>query len=137
MKWFSACGVIFLGMILLCGCGGSGLTTVEGEVLYDGQPLEKGSIFFSPVAEGRPAKSDVQNGNFSLITDGESGVFPGKYFVYFDVPAIIDDEIDSEGLEEVELEIPIPKRFLSRQDSLIKEVKAGQKNHFKIEIPAE
>lgn len=55
---------------MIAGCGESGLPTaaVQGKVLYQGKPLEFGSVLFQP-EEGPPATGEIQpDGTFRLST---------------------------------------------------------------------
>ena len=61
-----------LALLALSGCGGSGVG-VRGEVTYEGQPVEKGSITFLPTdGKGQPAGAAITNGRYNLnaITPG-------------------------------------------------------------------
>ena len=58
---------------LLVGCG-SPTATVQGSVSYDGTPIEKGMITFTPVdGKGIVVGCDIQNGKYTA-----RGVAPGK-----------------------------------------------------------
>lgn len=62
--------VVIFGSIGLTGCGGPTLVPVEGKVLYKGQPLTFGSVWFQPKS-GQPATGVIQSdGTFSLETRG-------------------------------------------------------------------
>lgn len=67
-----ACGLSAL--LISSGCGSSnGLTAVSGTVIYEGQPVQKGSINFLPVNGNGPTAAAV-------VTDGKYSVkaAPGK-----------------------------------------------------------
>src|SRR5438876_9410259 len=69
--------VAALGMCL--GCSGN-LATVEGNVTFDGQPVEKGSIIFEPAdGVGPVAGGTIENGKYRL--NWEEGLVPGKMIV--------------------------------------------------------
>lgn len=74
-------GIGILG--LLSGCGDAnplGRKAISGKVTLDGQPLERGSVTFVPLAEGGV-------GSGAVITDGTlsipaaKGLPPGEYLV--------------------------------------------------------
>ena len=70
-----AAGVAWAGTSI--GCGGSGLSTVEGKVTFEGEPVEEGSIVFEPKdGVGRAVGGIIKDGKYRL--EGESGVEPGK-----------------------------------------------------------
>jgi len=46
-------------VVLLVGCGGSGLTPVGGVVTLDGQPLAEGTIHFAPADGQAPTQAAV------------------------------------------------------------------------------
>jgi hypothetical protein len=74
----SAAVVMCLGV----GCS-SGLHAVSGSVLVDGQPAMEGvQVIFTPVGDTKPAHGKVDGqGRFSLMTNQQRGVMPGKYRV--------------------------------------------------------
>jgi hypothetical protein len=69
------------------GCGDSGGLArrypVSGTVTYQGKPLERGTISFTPAdGKGRAAGGTITDGQYSLTTqDPEDGAIPGKYKV--------------------------------------------------------
>jgi hypothetical protein len=68
-------GLLFL-LAACAGCG-SGLVTVEGDVTFDGQPVEQGTIVFEPAdGAGPSAGGSIEAGAYRL--SGESGVAPGN-----------------------------------------------------------
>jgi hypothetical protein len=71
VRWV-VCPLFGLALLALSSCGGSGVG-VRGEVTYEGQPVEKGSITFLPTdGKGQPAGAAITNGRYSLdaITPG-------------------------------------------------------------------
>jgi hypothetical protein len=70
-------------LCLTVGCGGGGpeLVPVEGKVLYNGQPLEFGSVMFQP-ANGPMARGQIEpDGTFTLETGDDTGAVVGKHQV--------------------------------------------------------
>ncbi|WP_152049567.1 hypothetical protein [Tautonia marina] len=79
--------VIFTGMMIVVGCSdGTGLPKrypVSGNVTYNGQPVETGTITFAPVdPDSRAASGTISGGSYYLTTaiDGD-GALPGEYRV--------------------------------------------------------
>ncbi len=84
--------VIAAGVVLCVGapgCGNkSGYYTVEGQVLYKGEPAAGAVVYFHPEGSGAPSSTAVpfgiveDDGRFSLICDGAgNGCPPGRYAV--------------------------------------------------------
>ena len=68
-----------------CTKASSGLVQVTGKVLVDGKPAEGASLMFFPAPPGEPnniAAGVVDGtGQYTLVTNLQSGVNPGKYKV--------------------------------------------------------
>lgn len=63
-------------LVLACGCG-TKLTSVEGNITWDGKPVESGAISFAPADGAGPAiGGEVKDGKYQLV--GERGATPGK-----------------------------------------------------------
>jgi len=83
----AASRVAVLISLALCGCGGSGpsLIKVSGTVTYNGKPLEGAIVSFLPLPanpECRHAEDQTgPEGNYRAMTDGRTGLVPGKYHV--------------------------------------------------------
>jgi hypothetical protein len=82
MSRFASAVLAIVVVASMIGCGG-GHVSVEGKVTVDGSPLDTGNVSFHPQAEGGEVgygeiKSD---GAYTLMSDGKSGVAPGKYKV--------------------------------------------------------
>lgn len=68
--------IAMLIIVALPGCD-NGRATVTGQVTYQGQPVESGSINFEPLdGRGGTAGGTIENGAFRL--SGAAGVVPGK-----------------------------------------------------------
>ena len=66
--------LIFLG--IATGCGG-GFATIDGNVTFDGQPVEQGAIVFEPTDRmGAVAGATIQNGKYRIGAD--SKMAPGS-----------------------------------------------------------
>lgn len=76
-----------------CGEGGPALVPVSGTVTINGKPLEGATVQFNPDLaankDGRYAE-DVTGpeGNYKLMTNGRSGIVPGKYKVTISKAAV-------------------------------------------------
>ena len=56
-----------LVLLLVGGCGGSGLVDVRGKVTYDGQPVQRGTIAFFPSdGKGPTTAALITNGRYML-----------------------------------------------------------------------
>lgn len=124
---------------LPCGCGQKAVpdvATVRGKVTFQGEPLADGIIVFSPDPErgasGKPARGDIAaDGTYQLSLGGESAIPPGWYRVAI-APS---PEIGPAS----RIDAPRFPIRLGRPDrsNLLREVKAGQENHFEfaVELP--
>jgi hypothetical protein len=76
------------GLVVMPGCSSDDLGQrypVSGQVKYNGQPVAKGRITFSPApgnTTGRAAHGEIEEGRYSLSTQGNNdGALPGSYRV--------------------------------------------------------
>ena len=89
-------------IVVALGCDdGTGLGkrySVSGMVLYKSQPVEKGTISFTPTTpDGRAATGTIENGKYSLTTLAPGdGALPGKYKV-----TVIAKEVDTTEMEKI------------------------------------
>jgi hypothetical protein len=80
---------VLLGAAVLCSsCSGPALNTVQGKVLYKGQPLKGAVVTFHPkgadakdVTTVRPVGQTNEEGVFELSTGPKKGVPAGEYVV--------------------------------------------------------
>jgi hypothetical protein len=65
------------------GCGGPKLVDVTGTITVDGRPAEGAALLFHPESGTGSVSSGVANseGKFSLVSNMEKGVLPGRYKV--------------------------------------------------------
>jgi hypothetical protein len=94
--------LVGLGLVAILGCGANdelgNRYPVSGQVTYNGQNVEKGTINFHPVdaAKGRGANAPIEDGYYSLSTlSAGDGAFPGQYEV-----TISAVEVDSSKIQE-------------------------------------
>ena len=67
--------------VLVSGCG-SGSSSVEGSVSFDGSPIDSGAVVFVPTESSDKAVkigARIQDGKYTL--DSTQGLAPGKYHV--------------------------------------------------------
>jgi hypothetical protein len=75
----AAIGISLLGLMVCVGCGSS-QTTIEGNVTFDGKPIEQGSIVFEPADRaGSVAGGTIEQGKYRVSL--EAGAGPGKKIV--------------------------------------------------------
>ncbi len=82
--FFSTAGVAMLSATILAGCNasGSGLVQVTGSITVDGKPAEGAVLLFHPEQPGSVAAGSADaNGKFTLVTDMQPGISPGRYKV--------------------------------------------------------
>jgi hypothetical protein len=115
---------LFLALTLFCGCGGSPFSDVSGNVSFDGQPVNKGSISFLP-ADGRgpTAAAVIEQGRFSVR------VLPGEFKVQICSYRKIGERHASEGdpaspIIDIDQQT-LPDRF-NTATTLTREIKAGR-----------
>jgi hypothetical protein len=74
-------------LVIVTGCSdNTGLAkryAVSGTVNYNGKPVEKGTVTFTPTqADGRVASGDIADGRYTLTTaEPGDGALPGSYKV--------------------------------------------------------
>ena len=69
---------------LWTGCGGSSLVQITGKISVDGTPAEGALLLFHPVDNKQaPVATGVadNNGSYTLTSNVEAGITPGKYQV--------------------------------------------------------
>jgi hypothetical protein len=79
-KSFWAMGLVIAALGPCLGCGASNLAVVQGNVTFDGQLVEQGSITFEPAdGVGPVTGGTIQNGKYRLGDEG--GMVPGQKVV--------------------------------------------------------
>lgn len=126
---FSSCAAMALLTIslTLTGCDSSGRTPLRGAVSFDGTPVEKGYIRFSPIegTKGPTSGADIVDGAYQIPS--KRGLMDGNYRVVIEAwkrsdKAYVDPvtgEKSPGGLQQI-----LPARFNTKSE-LKKEVKAG------------
>jgi len=94
------CGALLAATMLGCGSddGLGRRYSVYGTVKYKGEPVEKGVINFMPDdANGRAASGLIENGSYTLSTNGDrDGALPGKYKV-----TVVSKQVDMAKAEQL------------------------------------
>ena len=110
------CLLIILAPVV--GCGGNP-ATVTGVVSLDGQPLNTGTVGFSPVSGGMKAVGIIQSdGRYELTTNREAGVQVGEFKVV--VIALEPGEVAAHGGPPRPGKNITPKRYGSASTSGLK-----------------
>jgi len=125
-------------LLFAAGCGSS--TVVSGTVTYNGEPINNGSIQFSPEdGKGPIAGGTITGGKYRV----EEKLTPGKKIVKIEGFKDIDVPTSSEEMQRraeegamVELAAQIPEN--AKGNNITVEVKAGEQTHnFALESPAD
>ena len=121
---------LLAGFMAVCiGCGGSDLSTVEGTVTFDGEPVEEGSIVFEPAdGVGPAAGGTIEQGRYRLA--GDAGVVPGQKTVRISAVRSTGRQVEAgspapEGTMVDEVEQYIPVQY-NQKTTLTAEVPPGQ-----------
>jgi len=126
-RWRSLLGASGLFLLVLCGCGGTGLNPVDGQIVWadDGSPakeLEGANVNFELPEKNTSSIGTVQpDGSFSLMTaKPNDGAFEGVYTV------VISERRASAGGEKL-APTKAAERYADRGTSDLKaEVKPGR-----------
>jgi len=124
---FERCLLVALASVwLLTGCGKDSGTRLTGTVIFDGKPLESGSILFQQKTSGRAEAGGIVNGKFSIAA--RSPLPSGSYSVVISSPGPLPPGVHKRG------DLPgapqtIPARY-NEQTELVAEVKEGRRNDF-------
>jgi hypothetical protein len=94
----ATCCVVCVGVV---GCGGDPLhkVTVSGSVSYDGQPIERGTIRFTPIGDtpGPASAAEITTGKYSMEARG--GVPAGRHRVEIEAFATGDRDSADEATQ--------------------------------------
>ena len=127
------------GLLLLAGCTGETITTVEvsGQVTLDGQALPSGAILFQPLSQGPSAGGSIKDGSFLIPRD--DGPSPGPYqveIVSYQPTGKKFPDPDRPGKMIDQLKPVIPERYNSNSE-LKADVSASEENQFEFALLTE
>lgn len=130
-----------LAVTLTSGCGYSGngyeLAPVTGVIVYNGKPLERGSLMFTPVDDGPSAQGIIEEGGrFSMTTVGDTGAVIGKHEISIVIPGALDGPMLPENMIKSPKKkvLDLPEHFSDpKRSGLQVEVHAGD-NNLKLEL---
>lgn len=122
-------------IITLLGCGGPRQVAVEGDVTFDGQPIEEGSISFIPEAgtESRKASAAIIKGSYRVLA--ENGPLPGKFKIEISWMKKTGKKLASAdpGMTADETKEVIPAKY-NTASTLIRDIGTGENRlDFKLE----
>jgi len=134
------CTIPLFFLTLASGCGSSTppLTSVTGTVSYQGQPLNTGTIVFTPDsakgAEGPISTGKIMaDGSFSLTTGNAVGAAPGWHRI-----TVVSISEASASIPGQRFTVPvslIPVKYRNPESSdLTREVKNSAKNVFHLNL---
>jgi hypothetical protein len=141
-------------MLFVAGCnsGGISVSTVTGEVIYNGKPVENALISFVPQSpNGRGASGQSEsNGTFILLTQGatKNGVIPGSYKILVSKITEIDESgnevkrqvtggFDPNNMQEQKMypqKNLLPEKYAKEETTDLTATVEKKKNHFKLEL---
>ncbi|MFO0959687.1 MAG: MBG domain-containing protein [Isosphaeraceae bacterium] len=112
----AALGVALVLSLLPAGCGSGGpvMGRVSGTVKYNGKPIEKGTISFTPTDGQRPsATGTITNGSYTLqTTEPGDGAAVGEYKVSFSDIDAAQLNTDMPGMPVKIAKGALPKKYL-------------------------
>lgn len=124
---------MWIGIAILVGCDNSseGRGSVKGKVSFDGKPVEKGMVTFTPTGEtkGPAAFATIENGAYKLKAS-DNGPVIGSHKVTL-MGERDSGKKDSGGATIYEQVIPSE---YSKPNSLTAQIKAGE-NEVNLELP--
>ncbi len=116
---------------ILVGCGSSNLSTVRGNVTWDGTPVEQGSILLEPADGAGPiASGTIQSGKYLLA--GDIAAVPGTKIVRINASRPTGRKVDAgppapAGTMIDELEY-VPASY-NQKSTLRVQLEAGESTH--------
>ena len=128
--------LMILSVTIGCGGGETGpeRAEVEGQVTFDGEPVEKRSIAFAPVSgKGSPAGGTIENGEYYI--DAEMGPTIGEFKVEIVATRGTGKIVPLSGLgdhlaqtKDELMEYYIPRKY-NTATRLRAEIKSGTNTH--------
>jgi hypothetical protein len=148
-KWLAASAVALGCVSMGLGCGGRTekppMGRVRGIVTYDGKPLNKGRITFTPVSGdgvsgGTSAMSPIESdGSYDLTTfDTGDGAIVGQHIVTVSVPIEDINELNKPKADgSIAYILPkefIPKKYTNPKDSPLRNTVVAGDNKLNVEL---
>lgn len=148
-KWLAGCAVAFGVASIVVGCGGRAekpaMGRVRGTVMYEGKPLDKGRITFTPIAGdgisgGTSAMSPIaSDGSFDLTTfDTNDGAIVGQHNVTVTVPTQEINDLNKPKADgSISYVLPkelVPKKYTDPATTPLKNTVVAGDNNFTIEL---
>ena len=114
--------VVVAGLLSSGGCGGRP-AAVTGTVTVDGQPLDQGTVGFTPTGGGMRAVGLIQSdGTYELKTNRDRGLEIGEYAV----TVTAREAVKTDGGPPMPGKFLAPKRYGStRTSGLVQQVEGG------------
>lgn len=120
------CIVRLLLITLATGCGGDGKISVTGSVSWNGEPIEKGHVIFTPVDPTiGPDASTIENGTFAF----RSATGEKRVEIFADRPVGEPDPV----MQLQRFEQFIPTRY-NELTELTATVASGADNQFQFDL---
>lgn len=116
--------------IVLTGCGGSDRIPLQGEVSFDGTPVEQGYVQFTPIAgtTGPTSGADIKDGAYQV--DSVRGLMKGNYRVEIQAwkrsGKVSIDPVTGEKFEGGNLVQLLPEKY-NKQSELTLEIEPGKR----------
>lgn len=127
----SAVWLALVCLAALTGCS-DGLAIVEGEILFDGAPVNQGMISLEPTdGKGPTAGSNVEGGKYSI-----SKVLPGPKSVRISAVKVVGKEKAYETPDSPDIEITeelLPKKYNESTELKLDVAAPRTKHDFKLE----
>lgn len=125
--------VAIFGLVsLLVGCGPADRLYVDGEVSFDGEPIEYGHVQFSPIGgtEAPTGGAEIKDGKYEI--DSVRGLYKGSYRVEIQAwkrdGKRSEDPVTGEFTEGGDLKAILPKKF-NEDSEMTVEVESGKQTH--------
>lgn len=140
---FSVALGFVMAVAFVSGCAKSvQVAEVEGIVKVDGKPMEKIQVEFWPVTTGpRSVGTTDAQGRFKMMTDDGklAGAVIGSHKIVLHDVGILGDKFMGRAAEDVDMSQGKKPRISGeyadpQKSTLTKEVVAGKKNEFELEV---
>jgi hypothetical protein len=149
IKWLTVSAAVLACSPIAVGCGGSTqrpqMGRVHGTVSFDGKPVDKGRVTFTPVAAegtsgGASAMSPIESdGSYSLTTfDTGDGAIVGQHVVTVVVPTQDINELNKPKADgSIAYILPkelIPKKYTDPKETPLRNTVVAGDNKIDIDL---